>query len=485
MPRPSRILIVDNEPLNVKLLEAQLAAQGHEVVTAASGAEALRLATEQPVDLILLDVIMPGMDGFEVTARLRAQESTRLIPIVLITALKETADRIKGIEAGCDDFISKPFDKHEVLARVKTLLRLNYYRSLLDEKDKFEFVIDHLEDGIVVLDRHLQVRRVNRRAADLLSLNPAHPPLDVLGHLTRTLTVHYEGDLRHAFLAQAVTCDLERPETPTARPLILAVRSSVVRDPSGAISSVVLLVRDVTEERREERLQRNFLSVISHKLHTPIAVITMQTSLLREEVCGPLTDQQREGLTTILETAYKLGGLIDRLLEFTTLHAQALQPVGEPLVLSRHLPALLERLVKRAPNTRVDCRLDCPEADLAAGVNPVYFDLIMTSLIENAIKFNDKDVTQITVRVARRNGRIECAVTDNGPGIPPEEHERIFRRFYQVEKDFTGNVAGAGLGLALVRRLITAYGGMIQVRSELGCGATFTFTLPGVSRATT
>ena len=256
--------------------------------------------------------------------------------------------------------------------------------------------------------------------------------------------------------------------TSTTRPLILALRSSVVRDPSGAISSVVLLVRDVTEERREERLQQNFLSAISHKLHTPLAVITLQASLLREGVCGPMTHQQQESLDAILETASKLGGLIDRLLEFTTLHAQALQPAGEPLVLSRHLPALLERLVKRAPDKRVDCRLDCPQTDLAAGINPVYFDVIMTNLIENAIKFNDKDVVHITVRVAQRNGRLECAVTDNGPGIPPEEHERIFHQFYQVEKEFTGNVEGIGLGLALVKWLVTAYGGEIRVSSTLG-----------------
>ena len=132
------ILVVDDEDVNTKLLEAYLSPRGYDVICAANGQEALSKIMVNKVDLLLLDVMMPGPNGFEITRQLRENENTRLIPIVLITALKETADRVKGIEAGCDDFISKPFDKNELLARVKTLLKLSYYRDMLDEKEKFE-----------------------------------------------------------------------------------------------------------------------------------------------------------------------------------------------------------------------------------------------------------------------------------------------------------------------------------------------------------
>jgi putative two-component system response regulator len=125
------ILIVDDQPQNIELLEAYLVPQGYEVITAATGEEALGKLSGNQIDLILLDVMMPGMDGFEVTRRVRQDSLHRLLPIILVTALKETEDRVKGIEAGCDDFLSKPVDRVELLARVRSLLKVKAYNDLL------------------------------------------------------------------------------------------------------------------------------------------------------------------------------------------------------------------------------------------------------------------------------------------------------------------------------------------------------------------
>jgi CheY-like chemotaxis protein len=121
---PSRILIVDDEPFNVDYLEQELADLGYETVSAANGKEALDRVATQPPDLILLDVMMPVMDGFTVCRRLKSDEDTRLIPIVIMTALDGIEDRIKGIEAGADDFLTKPVNPRELLARIQTALKL-------------------------------------------------------------------------------------------------------------------------------------------------------------------------------------------------------------------------------------------------------------------------------------------------------------------------------------------------------------------------
>ena len=477
-PTPARILVVDDEPRNVKLLDALLVRQGYTVVTAADGKAALRLAAEQPPDLILLDVMMPALDGFAVTQQLRADPRTRLIPIVLVTALKDTGDRIRGIEAGCDDFISKPFDHHEVLARVKTLLTLSYYRSLLDEKAKFDYVIDHMDDGIVVLDEALRMSRINTRAATLLGLDATAASEDVLGFLHQTFRTAYAGDLRQDLGSKNLTCDLERPETPAMQRLILEARSTVVRDPDGRISSIVLLLRDVTAARKETALKQNFLGLISHKLRTPVAVISLNASVLQDGVFGPLPQQQRPAIDAILETTQKLAELIDKLLAFTILHEQASRLAWESLALREHLGQLLEPILKRAKTKPVDLKVEGLDQAPPIMINRSAFDLIMGHLVENAIKFNDKDRVQLTIVVGQRPSVLEVSVSDNGPGVPPEEQERIFESFYQIDKDFTGNVQGAGLGLALVKRLVAASGGAIAVRSELGRGATFAFTLP-------
>jgi putative two-component system response regulator len=130
------ILIVDDQPQNIELLEAHLVPLGYEIITAASGEQALGRLSGNQIDLILLDVMMPGMDGFEVTRRIRQDMALRMIPIILVTALRETQDRVKGIDAGCDDFISKPIDKMELLARVHSLLKVKAYNDLLNNYRK-------------------------------------------------------------------------------------------------------------------------------------------------------------------------------------------------------------------------------------------------------------------------------------------------------------------------------------------------------------
>lgn len=124
MPSPPKILIVDDEPLNVDYLEQELEDFGYQTISATSGAEVLaKVATEAP-DLILLDVVMPGMDGFTTCRLLKAHEDTQRIPVVMITALGEREDRIKGIEAGADDFLTKPVDSRELLARIEAAVKL-------------------------------------------------------------------------------------------------------------------------------------------------------------------------------------------------------------------------------------------------------------------------------------------------------------------------------------------------------------------------
>jgi putative two-component system response regulator len=130
------ILIVDDQPQNNELMEAYLVPQGYGIVTASNGTEALEKLVVHPIDLILLDVMMPGMDGFEVARRIRQNDAWKLLPIILVTALRETEDRVKGIEAGCDDFISKPVDKSELVARVRSLLKVKAYNDLKNNYQK-------------------------------------------------------------------------------------------------------------------------------------------------------------------------------------------------------------------------------------------------------------------------------------------------------------------------------------------------------------
>lgn len=473
MPKP-RVLIVDDEIVNIKLLEAYLSAQGYIIDTAGDGAQALDKAFLNHYDAILLDVMMPGINGFEVTQKLRAHESTRLVPIVLITALKETSDRIKGIEAGCDDFISKPFDKNEVLARIKTLLRLSYYRNMLDEKEKFEYVLENIGAGIAVCDASFNILQANDTAKRFLNITVSGAEFfSCVGDFK----LIYDGDAAVDLKDKNVTFYLERAGTDTVKALILQVNASTIKNSLGQAASIVFMMRDVTLEQKREKDKQSFLALISHKMRTPLLIVSEVVSQLDSGLLGPVSDKQKDYLAKGLRSCYDLRSLIDGLLGFAEItQASELWP-AEETELKGYIPALIMPIIKYAEGKKVLATVDCAEG-LVTTMNKVYFDMIVDNLMNNAIKFNNNAEVNINISVTVVDDRLQMAIHDDGPGMPPEELENIFEKFYQIDRHNTGNIAGAGLGLAIVRYLAQRHGGRAWAESRLGQGSTFYITLP-------
>jgi class 3 adenylate cyclase len=204
---PARILVVDDTPMNVKLLEGVLAGHGYAVMTAPSGAVALeRVRADQP-DLVLLDVVMPEMSGYEVCRRLRADEATRLLPIVMVTALDPATERVKGIEAGADDFLSKPINQAELLARVRSLLRIRALHAELAELNRT--LEQRVQEQVAQLERLGRLRRFfSPQLAELIVAGDTEDPLK--SH-RREITVVFL-DLR-GFTAFAETAEPEEVMT--------------------------------------------------------------------------------------------------------------------------------------------------------------------------------------------------------------------------------------------------------------------------------
>ena len=161
MPQTSTILVVDDMPAMHQLIATLLGKYGYHLEFASNGEEALSKAEALSPDLVLLDIMMPGMDGYEVCRRLRAAPRLAEIPIIMVTALGDRASRLKGLDAGADDFVTKPFDQSELGARVRSIIRLNRYRRLLAERARFERLIELSPDGIMIVDPHGLVRLAN------------------------------------------------------------------------------------------------------------------------------------------------------------------------------------------------------------------------------------------------------------------------------------------------------------------------------------
>ncbi len=254
------ILIVDDSSSARQTLEALLARENYRLAFASSGAEALDQSAQLLPDLILLDVMMPGMDGFEVCRTLRATPALAEVPVLMVTALDDRESRLRGLDVGADDFITKPFDKTELRMRIRSITRLNRYRRLLDERARFKRLIELSPDGILIVDSHQNIHLANPAIIRMLHLSDEQ---EVLGKNVFTfLKANHDSDNTAQLLdivnhPEAMVCLETTVCTHDGAHIPVEVNAGyVVWDDQ---PTVQLIVRDITERKRiTEQLQHAY-----------------------------------------------------------------------------------------------------------------------------------------------------------------------------------------------------------------------------------
>ncbi len=348
-----RILIVDDYPANIKLLQRNLESAGYETVSAADGAEALDKVEAEKPDLILLDIMLPKIDGFEVCRRLRADEATAVIPIIMITALTETEDRIRGLESGADDFISKPIDRGELLARVKSLLRIKYYRSMLSEREKFHAVIQDLSHGIIITDGLWRVQTISRRGAELLGCSSEE---GLAGKDLAELLASFQVEPSLEALRQSVTrsVSVNLTQEDVRPPKYLAGRYTRIEGTRGELYNAALVFRDVTDMKRKEKLKRDVLRLFSHRLNTPLANIIGRLSLIKSGKFGDVPPAMVQPIDVSLAWAQELWDLIKKVLDYATLTATEIERAGQLIPVADLAERIHQRVLSRYPDTVIE-----------------------------------------------------------------------------------------------------------------------------------
>ena len=253
------ILVVDDQLQDIELLDAYLVGQGYEIVKAASGQEALEKIFGNQIDLILLDVMMSGMSGIEVLNKLRADEKTRLIPVMMTTALKDTEDKIKALEAGCDDFISKPFDKQELLVRIKSLLRIKYLHDEVDGAREYaESIINTVREPLIALDQDLRVVTASRSFYEVFKVNTKETVGQLIYDLgNKQWNIPRLRELLETILPEKTTFDnyeVEHNFPDLGKRTMLLNARQIIRV-RGKERIILLAIEDITERKQiEEKL---------------------------------------------------------------------------------------------------------------------------------------------------------------------------------------------------------------------------------------
>ena len=498
--RPT-VLAIDDTPANLMALGAALG-DYFELQLATSGAAGLALARELVPDLILLDVMMPDMDGYETCRRLSQDPRLRDIPVIFLTALQGVESESLGLSLGAADFIAKPINLEITRLRISNLLEREQLRRQVEfQRDRLEYTVqqrtaqlhDRMEelqavfmlspDGFVSFDQDRRVSQVSPTFSRLTGLTDAA----VIGlddaAFTATLAnlcidkARYRGANEMAALMQLdvgreLSLDWEAIELklPVGRVLEVTLRQC-----NSSTVSHILYLRDVTRETEVDRMKTQFLEMAAHELRTPLTSVLGYTEvLLSQDLDAP---EHREVLGIIHQQAEQVTSIVNELLDLVRIDARRGQDFEvEPVA----LPELVEEVVaayKLAPGRHVPL-VRPPERMLRVKADRRKIAQVLCNLMSNAYKYSPGGgEVHISYPVALHDGVSWCGVEvrDRGLGMTAAQLASCFERFYRA--DTSGKIPGTGLGLCIVKEIMTLHGGRIDIQSTPGEGTTATIWL--------
>ncbi|HEU5207883.1 MAG TPA: hybrid sensor histidine kinase/response regulator [Longimicrobiales bacterium] len=432
----SAVLIVDDSPTQLEALRSVLVDAGLEVLTAGSGEEAFDIACGDRPEIVLSDVVMPGMSGFDLCRAIKQRLGEAAPAVVLLTSLADPRDIVRGLEAGADNYITKPYSPEHLIQRVRWVLE---NRALRREGQRSE---------------GLRIRFMNEefvlRAAPEQMLEMLLGSFEDLSHTNRALRASQEA------LSAASARELEREQ----------------RAREEAERTAETMERLAREAEAATRARDDLLATVSHDLRNPIGTIYTSAALLLDL---PLDDTQRQRQVQIIKrTAERMNRLIQDLLDASRIEAGHFTVEPHPVTVRSLVDDAHEMLAPIADADGISLSEDVDDPDARVMADAERVQRVLSNLVGNAVKFTPRGGS-IHLRVDRDGDMCRFSVHDQGPGIPPENLDRVFDRYWQGN---SGAGGGAGLGLAIARGIVAAHGGRIWAESEPGQGATFRFTLP-------
>jgi signal transduction histidine kinase len=401
-----KILLVDDRPENLLALEAILEPLGQELVCAHSGEEALKCVLQHDLAVILLDVQMPEMNGFDVAQIIKSREKSRYIPIIFLSAInKEDSYVFKGYSMGAVDYVFKPFNPDVLRSKVAVFVDLYLKQEQIREQS--ELLAESERRELELQHRAELLESEAKSAAQLAELNNQ---------------LHN----RQLELEQA-----------------MGVRN-------------------------------RFYASMSHELRTPINAVIGYSTLLIDNIYGPLNDKQREGLQRTLKAARHLLELVNDVLDLSKIEAGKIELALQPVNVEALIEDLFVTVRPLADEHGSQLSFEMPPEPVTVTTDPRRVRQILLNLLSNAIKFGRR--RPITVQCnPKEDGGVSISVVDKGEGISEEDKARVFEEFVQVSPT---QQPGTGLGLPISRRLAHLLDGELEMESVLGEGSVFRLNLP-------
>jgi signal transduction histidine kinase/DNA-binding response OmpR family regulator len=512
------VLVVDDNEVNRDVLARRIMRYGHEVETAENGRQALRMIRERDYDLILLDIMMPEMNGYQVLERLKDDPITRALPVIVISALDDIDSIVKCIQMGAEDYLPKPFNPLLLKARIT---------ASLDKKRMRDREQAHLEEQAVTqrIDRELNAR-LDIKSIARITLDWAKRRSQTEAILIGQVTPHglkvldWAGceSLEDAYpsgliplntqpMERAMESILPQSSTEPRDYLLPESRRQVIMPlgRAGQVLALMILERQTADQfpndvlsfltRLSDRaavalsnallyeaVQRanieksEFVSEVSHELKNPMTSIMNYAKMIG--AMGNVNEMQKEFIGTIINNVNRMSQLVSDLSDMSRIESGhlRLEPDSTPVTHIVHevVASFKGQIAEKEQELVLEVPTDLP---------PVWCDKhrtaqVLTNLVSNAHKYTPAN-GRITVRATLNgDGAMHVAVVDTGIGLRPEDQAKIFQKYFRAADEQAKASPGTGLGLNITKKLVEMQGGKIWFESEFRHGTTFHFTIP-------
>ncbi len=490
MKATAKILVVDDERGIREKCRRILTAENHLVETAENGQQGLELIYAHQYDLILVDPMMPVMDGLPMMEKIHAYDPDLIMIAITGFATVETA--VEAMRHGACDYLSKPFEpdhlitvinraleKHRFVQQTKQLMAERDRRLLevANEKSKIRAIVHSMADAVLVINRDQQLVLWNPAAIKMLNITnkiePGQHLTDIISLPDLTETIKKAIDP----IAAKFTSLSEEIRLNNSTPHTLMANVSAVWDENLEMLGVVCILRDITQFKQIERVKSQFVSMVAHELRAPLSAISNYLASYLANPAGDNPECNRQMLQRSKERADSLLNLIEDLLQISRLEAQQASQKKELLHLSKIIQHTVEWLTPQANDKHITIEMEMPGPCPAIEADRVEMEQLFTNLISNAIKYN-RDHGKISISCLSNDNFFTIKIEDTGIGIAEEDLPHIFEDFFRISREETRYLTGTGLGLSIVKRIVESNLGSINVASELNKGTTFSVSFP-------
>lgn len=423
------ILIAEDSSLQRKQLEYILKKENYNVISSKNGKEAFEAASKNIPDLVITDLIMPGLDGYELCHKIKTTTHLKKIPVILLTNLSEPQDVIKGLEAGVDNFITKPYERQFLLSRVNYVLENNKIRQMqnIDSNLGLELILNGKKYFI---------------SADRIQI------MDLLLS-TYENAIHTNEELK---IANRTLTELHKE-----------------------------LLQKNSELEKLNQEKDKFLRMAAHDIRNPISAMLSWGNMIQDE----LRESDDSRLVTTIDLIRRSGGLVitllNELLDLAVIESGKLKLVKTEFNLVEVVDQVKMMHKSMADKKSIEIVIDAPDKQIDVIADRTKIEQVLNNLVTNAVKFSyPKTTVKIIIEQTKRD--VKISVSDEGQGIPADELDKLFTPFGKTSVKPTAGESSTGLGLSIVKKIIDAHNSKIYVASEIGQGTTFYFNITSAAK---